>query len=63
MNIFLILLGQTKEISLWKRQELFSAGNWPVKNSSCLQIYFQASDTVVVAKRKLSGIARKIEVR
>jgi hypothetical protein len=45
MNIFLILLGQTKEIFVWKRQELFSAGNWPVKNSSCLQIYFQVSDT------------------
>jgi hypothetical protein len=45
MNICLILLGQTKEIFVWKRQELFSAGNWPVKNSSCLQIYFQASDT------------------
>jgi hypothetical protein len=36
MNIFLILLGETKEIFVWKRRELFSANACPVKNSGCL---------------------------
>jgi hypothetical protein len=40
-----------KEFFAWQHKELFSAYVWPVKNSRCLQIYFQASDHNLWARK------------
>ena len=52
-----------KEFFVSKYYELFSAGAWPVKNSDCRQIYFQASDHKLWAQKKPATMPREIKER
>jgi hypothetical protein len=52
-----------KESFVCKYYELFSAGAWPVKNSDCRQIYFQASEHKLRAQKKPTTIPREIKER
>jgi hypothetical protein len=49
-----------EEFCIWKSQELFSVVTGPVKNSNCLQIYFQMSDPGCGREKKADqGCARE----